>query len=517
MTGGGDSEYEITNVNIIPLPQYMSTGDVTYNIASELTVSYHAGLENEVSLLTGYLDSDFGIKATADQNNESSDIRLVINPELDVRTKGGYHLKVAQGQMLVTAEDNLGIFYGLQTLRQIIVKNEDKFCVKELVISDYPSSQWRSVMLDEGRYFKGAPTVKTLIDEMARLKFNIFHWHLTEDQGWRIEMKGYPKLIEIGSKRDSTQINNGPDWSWVHNEWDGVPHSGHYTQADIKEIVAYAKQRHVDIVPEIEILTHASAAIASYQWLGTTGREIKVPVNLGVFHEVMDISKPEVMKFIHDVLDETIALFPFDYIHVGGDEMHGNNWKNSQGIQKMMSDLGLTENFELQIYFFNNISKYLESKGKKMVGWSDFIGKPGVTSKIELEMAPGTIAQYWMGDINMLNHLLRNDLLVVQSHTDFAYFNTWLDIAHRENCVPLGVDAARTDQIVGLGAACWSEFDPTPEKTFDHIFPLIAAYAETGWSKASTKDFKSFLTRLQPMYDKWEAAGIDIGGTEERP
>lgn len=346
---------------------------------------------------------------------------------------------------------------------------------------------------------------------MVRLKMNTFHWHLTDDQGWRIEIKKYPKLIEVGSKRKCS----GLGWEWENDQFDNIPQSGHYTQEDIKEIVAYAKKLNITIVPEIEILTHSSAAIASYPQLGTTKKQIEVECRMGVFSEIIDVSDDFAIQFMHDVLDEVMALFPGEYIHIGGDEAHGNHWANSQSIRSLKNSLGITENFELQIWYFNQINKYLNEKGRKMMGWSDMAGPVGVASKMAVDM-PGAISQYWAGSVDVLNHSLRLGFKVVQSHTDFAYFNAGLQNAYLTSCIPERVDATKVKNIIGFEASCWSEWDSTLEKTFDHIFPRIAAYAETAWSKQSAKDYTNFKYRLSPMWDLWKARGIYVGGMDEK-
>lgn len=353
--------------------------------------------------------------------------------------------------------------------------------------------------------------MKTLLYEMARLKMNTFHWHLTDDQGWRIEIKKYPKLIEVGSKRKCS----GLGWEWENDQFDNIPQAGHYTQEDIKEIVAYAKKLNITIVPEIEILTHSSAAIASYPQLGTTKKQIEVECRMGVFSEIIDVSDDFAIQFMHDVLDEVMALFPGEYIHIGGDEAHGNHWANSQSIRSLKNSLGITENFELQIWYFNQINKYLNEKGRKMMGWSDMAGPVGVASKMAVDM-PGAISQYWAGSVDVLNHSLRLGFKVVQSHTDFAYFNAGLQNAYLTSCIPERVDATKVKNIIGFEASCWSEWDSTLEKTFDHIFPRIAAYAETAWSKQSAKDYTNFKYRLSPMWDLWKARGIYVGGMDEK-
>ena len=271
----------------------------------------------------------------------------------------------------------------------------------------------------------------------------------------------------------------------------------------------------ITIVPEIEILTHSSAAIASYPQLGTTKKQIEVECRMGVFSEIIDVSDDFAIQFMHDVLDEVMALFPGEYIHIGGDEAHGNHWANSQSIRSLKNSLGITENFELQIWYFNQINKYLNEKGRKMMGWSDMAGPVGVASKMAVDM-PGAISQYWAGSVDVLNHSLRLGFKVVQSHTDFAYFNAGLQNAYLTSCIPERVDATKVKNIIGFEASCWSEWDSTLEKTFDHIFPRIAAYAETAWSKQSAKDYTNFKYRLSPMWDLWKARGIYVGGMDEK-
>lgn len=486
------------NINIVPLPQFVSYRDGVSEFNATLSVRYSKEFEQEFENFKDIMLADHNIKLTktdieADINFEKVDVLLGKHSD-------EYTIEVSANKITVKAKNTKGVFYSMQTIRQLFNESSGGFKVHNLLISDYPSNEWRGVMLDEARYFKGKNSVKKILYEMSRLKMNKFHWHLTDDQGWRIEIKKYPKLIEVGSKRDSTQINSGPDWSWVHNEWDGIPHEGHYSQAEIKEIINYAANLHIEIIPEIEILTHSQAAIASYPWLGTTGKQVEVAFNLGVMHEVLNIGDNRVIEFVHDVLEEVSVLFPSEYIHVGGDELMGPNWQQSKDIQSLKADLGLSTDPELQLWYFNQISHFLHSKGKKMIAWSDFIGKHNVHSKQEVDLAEGTIAQFWQGDINDLNHCLRNGLEVIQSHTDFSYFNAWMPDAYQTDIIPEGVIPNFKNQIVGFEACCWSEFDPTVESTEDHIFPRIAAYAESAWLSPDKKDYKNFLSRLNPLY-----------------
>ena len=496
---------------IVPKPQFISYRDNQIELKSDLTIGYEGSLSIEAEQLKEALTSDHNMSPSVKSSADGADILLALNTSMDVKGKGGYKIEIAAKQIKITAPETIGIFYGIQTLRQAIKAESGKFSIREATISDYPTSPWRSLMLDEGRYFKGKDAVKKLLYEMARLKYNYFHWHLTEDQGWRLEIKKYPKLIEIGSKRPKT----GKHYYWISNEFYNEPHEGHYTQADVKEIIEFAEKLHITIIPEIEILTHASAAIASYSYLGTTGKQIEVECRLGPTDEIMDISKPETMQFIHDVLDEVADLFPGKYIHCGGDEIQGNHWINSAGIRAMKNQLGIKEDWELERHFYNEISKYLEGKGKALMAWSDAAGKPGAASIIPIKVGKESVFQYWTGDMTNLTFLINNGLNVLYSHTDGLYFNTTLPVAYKVKIVPESIDLSKRKQLLGIGVECWSEFDRTVDETFDHIFPLIAVYADTGWMKESEKDYQDFTRRMYPLYKIWKDRDIYVGGTEE--
>mgnify|MGYP002771692753 FL=1 len=496
---------------IVPKPQFISYRDNQIELKSDLTIGYEGSLSVEAEQLKEALTSDHKMSPSVKSSADGADILLALNTSMDVKGKGGYKIEIAAKQIKITAPETIGIFYGIQTLRQAIKAESGKFSIREATISDYPTSPWRSLMLDEGRYFKGKDAVKKLLYEMARLKYNYFHWHLTEDQGWRLEIKKYPKLIEIGSKRPKT----GKHYYWISNEFYNEPHEGHYTQADVKEIIEFAEKLHITIIPEIEILTHASAAIASYSYLGTTGKQIEVECRLGPTDEIMDISKPETMQFIHDVLDEVADLFSGKYIHCGGDEIQGNHWINSAGIRAMKNQLGIKEDWELERHFYNEISKYLEGKGKALMAWSDAAGKPGAASIIPIKVGKESVFQYWTGDMTNLTFLINNGLNVLYSHTDGLYFNTTLPVAYRVKIVPESIDLSKRKQLLGIGVECWSEFDRTVDETFDHMFPLIAVYADTGWMKESEKDYQDFTRRMYPLYKIWKDRDIYVGGTEE--
>lgn len=360
--------------------------------------------------------------------------------------------------------------------------------------------------------------VKQLLDEMADLKMNVFHWHLTNDQGWRIEIKKYPKLTEIGAFRDSSEINH-----FGSDVYDGKRHGGFYTQEDLKEIVDYAAKRHITIIPEVSMPGHASAAIASYPWLGTSGKQIKVPGKFGVHYEVFNVADPDVMKFLDEVTDEVIAIFPGSVFHIGGDEVKYDQWKNSPAIRAYMTKHNLKTPAELQVYFTNEISNMLAAKGKRMMGWNEITGdklheyqSDADTEGVKQELASGTIVHFWKGDTALIRKTIEKGYDVVNSYheytyLDYSYVSIPMEKAYSFNPVPEGLTDDQKSKVLGLGCQMWGEFIPTVESMNLKVYPRLAAYAETGWTDASNKDYQRFLDKLNSFLQKWKTEGITCG------
>lgn len=505
---------------IIPQPQEISYTPGFFKMNSHPVISYSGDLNNEAQLLQAALSSDFLIDA-AIQDKGKGDINLVLDPAILPDKSEGYQLEVTSGKVNIKANAPAGILNGVQTLRQIIKEKEGEFVVQRSVISDYPAFQWRAFMLDEGRYFKGKEVVLDLLDEMSQLKMNTFHWHLTNDQGWRIEIKKYPKLTEVGAFRDSSEINH-----FGSDIYDGKPHGGFYTQAEIKEIVNYASKRHITIVPEVSMPGHACAAIAAYPWLGTSGKQIKVPGKFGVHYEVFNVSDPKVMQFFDDVTNEVIALFPGAVFHIGGDEVKYDQWKASPAIRSYMVEKGLKTPAELQVYFTNEISNMLASKGKRMMGWNEITGEKlheyqseEDTEDVKQKLAEGTIVHFWKGDSALIKKAIDKGYDIVNSYhiytyLDYSYESIPLSKAYSFNPVPQGLSAEEQSKVLGLGCQMWGEFTPTVESINRLIYPRIAAFAETGWTDAEKKDYNRFLKSLDYFNNKWAAGGIVAGPTE---
>lgn len=509
------------NIHITPRPQKIIKGDNSFIINSETKIIFDSNSKTIANNLHQYFKDDFGfeLKTTDYQSLKKNFIFFKIDKKFPDE---GYELTVADEKIIICAKNDTGFFYATQTLMQLISYNSfyskyEKYLeVKDIKINDSPRFKWRSFMLDEARYFKGMDQVKILLDEMAFLKMNIFHWHLVDDQGWRIEIKKYPKLTEIGSKRKSTQI--GP-LQWESPIQSAEPHEGFYTQEQIKEIVAYAKERHITVVPEIEMPGHSTAAIASYPWLGTSGKNIEVPIKFGVGKDVYNVTNLRVIQFLKDVLDEVIALFPSKVIHIGGDEVKYNHWKSSISVQEYMKQKNLATPADLQVYFTNNISKYLESKGRRMMGWNEIMGhnlhhyQDKNDTKTTQKLAQESIIHFWKGDVNLATTAASNGYEIVNSlhnftYLDYRYKNLPLSKAYSFDPIPEKLDEKYHNKVIGLGCQMWGEWIPTNGEMHYKVFPRIAAYAEVGWTAKENKEFGVFKTSLKNLQKRWTAKEI---------
>lgn len=503
---------------IIPEPQSIKYAYGSFSFGETLKLAFTKELKNEAKLLESFLNSDFKINLEKVEQQKNADIVLELTQPRETEDKESYILKVGKKSITITSGSSAGILNGLQSLRQIIRREEGGFLVQRGVIKDAPAFTWRAFMLDEARHFKGKKVVKQLLDEMSLLKLNVFHWHLTDDQGWRIEIKKYPKLTEIGSTRDSTEIN------YFHsNVYDGKPHSGFYTQEEIKEIVYYAAARHIKVVPEIEMPGHSSAAIAAYPWLGVTGNDIEVPTKFGVHYDVYDVTDPKVLNFFNDVFDEIVALFPSSVIHIGGDEIRYNQWNDSDKVQQYMIENQLKTPAELQVFFTNKISKMLKSKNKRMMGWNEIKGdklheyqSDKDTKKVSQNLAEETIIHFWKGDPALMSKSIKEGYEIVNSfhqytYLDYSYKSIPLSKAYSFNPIPEGLSKKEENMVLGLGCQMWGEFIPTLEDMQKKIFPRIAAYAEVGWSRTENKDYKRFKKALPNLLKRWQDKGIIYG------
>lgn len=516
------------NLLLIPYPQQVSIKQGNYNLTDNVKIGADPLFTQELKKLQEVLTEDFGLKSQIVKPSKA-DISLCCDASFMQEEKEAYQLEVTDMKITIRAQMATGIFYGIQSLRQLIKSEAGKWIIPKLTITDYPALSWRSFMLDEGRYFKGEKVVKQILDEMALLKMNVFQWHLTDDQGWRIEIKKYPRLTEIGAFRDSTQM----EWYESHH-YDGKPHGGFYTQTQIRSIIKYASERHITIIPEIEMPGHSAAAIAAYPWLSATGKEIKVPCNFGVQYDVFNVTDPKVLNFLNDVIDEVTTLFSSGILHIGGDEVRYDQWNASSSVQKFIQEKGFSSASDIQVWFTNQMSKVIAQKGWRMMGWNDITGEKlhhfqsGDKEGTE-RLAPGTIVQFWKGDSDILQRAAEQGQHIVNSYNNFTYLNysyeydslqaTYefkpisLQRAYEFKPVPENFPVHLVPQILGASCQMWGEWIPTVESMNYHIYPRIGAYAEVFWTLPIQKDYVRFRKSLEYFLTRWKKQGIIYGPT----
>ncbi|MFV0555235.1 MAG: beta-N-acetylhexosaminidase [Mangrovibacterium sp.] len=506
-------EKKAAEINIVPKPQeIVSSGN---QLAAKLKFEV-VSTAPELTKAATYLQSlveDWNSKIDT-RKSKTMPIVLGVAKQANPSPEA-YSIEVSKKKITINGNSEAGCFGGIQTLKQLIVEREGQLYFNEANIIDYPNFAWRSYLLDEARHFYGKEFVKKQIDELAALKMNTLHWHLTDDAGWRIEIKKYPKLTEVGGFRNDTEIE-----TWKSGKLAGKPHGGFYTQEEIKEVVAYAAARNIQVVPEIEMPGHASAAIAAYQWLGIIGKLTEVPYTFGKLEDSYNISDPKVIAFLKDVLDEVCELFPSEVIHIGGDEVLFGTWSKSKEMQAYMKKHKLNSPADAQIKFTNDISNYLESKGKRMMGWNEIMGKNVHNfsntedyKEVATELSKKTVIHFWRGDIEMITEAAQNGYQIVNSlhtHTylDYKYKNSSLKKMYGFSPIPKGLEAQYEKNIIGVGTQMWNEWNASYTDVEYKTFPRIAAIAEVAWSGAG--EYENFVERLKIYSQNWTNRGVNF-------
>ena len=423
----------------------------------------------------------------------------------------GYELTVTPRRLTIRGRERAGVFYGLQTVRQLLppeIFREAKvdsvaWTVPALRIVDRPRFTWRGAHLDVGRHFMPKEFVKKYIDLLALQKMNSFHWHLTEDQGWRLEIKKYPRLTEVGAWRTQTIVGHQPGSDSTTWQYDGQRHGGYYTQDDVREIVAYARDRFVNVVPEIEMPGHALAAIAAYPELGVTGQPADVGMRWGVYANILNADESTI-TFMQDVLTEVLSLFPSRFIHIGGDEADKALWKTSPRIQDRIRELGLKDEHELQSWFIHRIDSFLTAHGRRLVGWDEIL---------EGGLAPGATVMSWRGTQGGIDAARAgHDVIITPtSHTYFDYYqsrNTTgeplaiggflpLETVYAFDPVPAEMEPESRSRVLGAQGQLWTEYLPGPKQVEYMAFPRLTALAEVLWSPPERRNFSDFSVRLE--------------------
>ena len=430
--------------------------------------------------------------------------------------KEGYHLKISDQTVQINAGTPNGIFYGIQTFRQLLdsgEKTNQDIKINQIEIKDNPRFKWRGMHLDVGRHFFDIEFVKRYIDYIAMHKMNIFHWHLTEDQGWRVEIDAYPKLTNISAFRDESLIGHYRD---KPHQYDGKRYGGYYTKEEMREVVAYAQKRYVTIIPEIEMPGHTRAVLAAYPELSCTGGPHTVAKLWGVHKEVFCAGKESTFEFLETVLTEVADIFPGPYIHIGGDECPKDRWKEHKLDQERIKAHGLNDEHELQSYFIKRIEGVLNGLGKRLIGWDEIL---------EGGLAPGAIVQSWRGmDGGIAAANAGHE--VIMSPTSHAYFDYYqsenrkneplaiggflpLEIVYNFEPIPDNIEPNKKKLILGGQGNLWTEYIKTPEKAEYMALPRMSAMAEVLWSLKKDRDYDSFTHRMNWQYKRLDRMKVN--------
>ena len=501
LTGCRPEMDEIIRPSIIPRPLTQKIGNGSFIFNHEVAIISEPKLLEVSNYFNLYLKENYNFELS--NNNSTKKISFKIDDS--IYNDEGYELNVSKNDITIKSKHAKGAFYAVQSLLQLLPlpSSSDTFKIACVNIKDEPQFKYRGMHLDVGRHFFSVDFIKKYIDLMARLKMNTFHWHLTEDQGWRIEIKKYPKLQEIAAYRKETLIGHYNDQP---HQFDGKPYGGFYTQEQIKEVVAYAKTRQVTIIPEIEMPGHSQAAIAAYPELGCSGEQVEVATKWGVFDEVY-CPKESTFKFLEDVIDEVVALFPGKYIHIGGDEAPKTNWKNCAHCQKLIKKEGLKDEHGLQSYFIARMEKYINTKGKQIIGWDEIL---------EGGLAPNATVMSWRGTSGAVQAAKEGHdvILTPGSHCYFDHYQSEneneplaiggflpLEKVYHFNPIPEGLTDKEATYVLGAQGNVWTEYMQTEKQVEYMAYPRAVALSEVLWSSPEHKNFPDFINRLE-QYQK---------------
>ena len=491
---------------LVPQPQSLRREPGVFKLTAATRVCAPPGLEVAAQACADVLRAATGLPLPLTDDG-SAGVNLNLSPAAEVAAEG-YRLQVAPSGISLQVSDGAGLFYGAQTLRQLL-PGDGSPTVPCLEIEDAPRHRWRGLHLDVGRYLFPPDFLRKMLDLMALHKLNRFHWHLTEDQGWRLEIRGWPRLTEVGAWRAESPLPAD------RHTLDGRPYGGFYTQEEARDLVAYARERQIAIVPEIEMPGHAQAALASYPELGCLGEGYEVRRRWGISDEVYCAGNDAVFDFLESVLLEVMAIFPDEYIHVGGDECPKTRWQACPKCQARMRREGLRDEHELQSWFIRRIERFLNGHGRRLIGWDEIL---------EGGLAPGATVMSWRGSAGGIEAAGAGHDVVMSPNT-----HCYLDYYQREDVaseppaiggyLPLervyefdplaGIAPEHHAYVLGGQGNVWTEYMPTTEQVEYMTWPRAAALAEALWTASSVRDFADFQRRLRGHLPRLRRLGVN--------
>lgn len=517
----GASKAGVANFeNIIPQPKTIvcEVDAEGYALTRSSRVAYGEGvLERDAEFLVEYVALSTGIKLSAPKSGVVGDILLTIDPA--IANPEGYRLTVCAEGVKIAGGSSDGLFYGIQALRKALPVGKFRSVQLPAVkVEDWPQFGYRGMHLDVSRHFDGVDFVKKYIDMLALHNMNTFHWHLTDDQGWRIEIKKYPLLTEVGSVRSQTVIGRNS------GEYDGVPYGEgcFFTQEQIKEVVAYAAERHINIIPEIDMPGHMVAALAAYPELGCTGGPYDVWTIWGVSKDLLCVGNDKTVQFAKDVLEEVVALFPYEYVHIGGDECPKVRWHECPKCQTRIDALGLRKTKAkspeeaLQGWFMREMADFLAEKGKSVIGWDEILDGENLGENM--------LVMSWRGESGGIKAAKKRvrSIMTPNKPLYFDYYQTRnsaqepfgiggcnpIDIVYAYNPVA-NVPEEYREYIIGVQANLWREYIKTSDHLEHMVLPRAAALSEVQWTAPEQKDYDAFLVRLKPMMELYGRLGYN--------
>jgi len=504
-----------TDYRTIPIAQKIELKDgFTFTINENVKISVEnksKAQKRNAEFLQSFINEKLGLKLKiVSGSKKAGTITLAI--DTTISHPEGYKINIEKYKVTITGKTEAGVFYGIQTLCKSIPDTSGIVQLPPVEISDAPRFNYRGMHLDVARHFYSVDFVKKYIDILALHHVNTFHWHLSDDQGWRIEIKKYPLLTKIGSKRNQTVVGHR-----TSGMYDNIPYGGFYTQKQIKDVIKYAAERYINIVPEIDMPGHMLAALAAYPELGCTGGPYKVAETWGIFDDVLCPGNEKTFEFVENVLTEVIRLFPSNYIHIGGDECLKNKWKVCPKCQdKIKSESLNTDSLHsaedrLQSYFITRMEKFVNSKGRQLIGWDEIL---------EGGLAPNAIVMSWRGIKGGIEAAKSGHQVIMtpNSHLYFDYYQAEnraneplaiggflpVDKVYNYEPIPAELNETEAKYVIGAQANLWTEYIPTEQQAEYMLLPRLAALSEVQWTKPELKNYEDFLIRLPILTEIYE-------------